>query len=288
MKFSIVTPCYNGIQYLPQAVGSVRGQEGVEREHIIQDAQSSDGTVQWLETQPGLSFCSEADKGMYDGINRGWARASGDILSWLNVDEQYLPGVLKKVAREFEQDPEIDAVYGNTIMLTPQGEPLAARREIPLREIYVKNGFLYTLSCSLFFRRRLWDEGILRINDTYRNAGDMEMILRLLKAGKRFKQMHEYLSLFGVDGNNLTLALGDNMSHEVQRIREKYGALRNPLARKMVMIARYLERLSKGCYRPVTLKFDYATDEKPCYKRVSRPRVGGRFTYEQAARKMRC
>ena len=87
MKFSIVTPVMNGMPQIRRCVGSVRGQKEAGCEHIIQDGGSSDGTVEWLKTQPHLRVCAEADMGMYDAINRGWSRAAGEVLSWLNADE---------------------------------------------------------------------------------------------------------------------------------------------------------------------------------------------------------
>lgn len=91
-RFSVVTPTRNSLTKLKCCVGSVRGQTGVEVEHLVHDACSTDGTVGWLSGQNDLDSVSENDSGMYDAINRGWSRASGDIVSWLNSDEQYLPG----------------------------------------------------------------------------------------------------------------------------------------------------------------------------------------------------
>jgi glycosyltransferase involved in cell wall biosynthesis len=204
MKFSVVTPTKNSLSKLKHCIGSIRGQKDVVYEHLIQDACSTDGTPQWLASQVGLSWKSEPDDGMYDAINRGWAHADGDVLSWLNSDEQYLPDTLCSVAKIFEKHSDVDMVYGDALVIRPDGEIIAARREIRLSATYIANSFLNTFSCTTFFRRRLWKNGLLRLDSRYRYAADMDLILRLLNAGKRIIKVPQYLGLFTLDGSNLS------------------------------------------------------------------------------------
>jgi len=148
--FSIATPTRNSLEKLKRCVGSVRGQKEVTFEHIIQDATSTDDTPAWLESQSNLMAISEKDAGMYDAINRAWARSNGDFLSWLNSDEQYLPGTLAKVQAYFDTHPDVDVVFGDYIVTDPDGHPIALRREIPFRKIYVANSFLNMQSATIF------------------------------------------------------------------------------------------------------------------------------------------
>jgi glycosyltransferase involved in cell wall biosynthesis len=277
MKFSIVTPAYNGMPQLKCCVGSVRGQSEAQYEHIIQDGGSSDGTIEWLSAQPDLNICSTRDNGMYDAINRGWSRATGDVLSWLNADEQYLPGTLTFVQSFFNEHPDADVVFGNAIIINSNGQAIAARREIPLRGVYVRNGFLYALSCTLFFRRSLWDEGLLRFDTSYRYAGDGELILRLLDRGVKFRHANKYFSLFGVDGRNLSVS--PNMEAERKSLYVKYRAFPFCPLRKAVMFARYAERLFAGCYRKSLVNYSYALNQIPEYRYYPNVKLGFRFTY---------
>lgn len=312
MKFSIVTPVFNGMPQLRSCIGSVRGQilpqaemlvdrepsetqqpkdltteRAIRVQHIIQDGGSTDGGGEFLQgymaQQPSTnnyqpSFVSEADAGMYDAINRAWAKADGDILSWLNADEQYLPGTLGKVAAYFERHPDVDAVFGNTIITTADGSPYAARREIPLRKAYVANGFLYALSCSTFFRRRLWDDGLLKLDTQYRYSADADLVLRLLENGIRFGHVDDFFALFGVEeGKNLSFR--PEMKVEGDAIKQKYGALPWAPARKAVMVCRYAERFVRGCYRPVPVKYAYCLDEAGSFMEFEHPALGFRFTY---------
>ena len=97
---SIITPSFNQIEWLRLAVASVADQEGVEYEHIIQDG-GTDGIKEIVQSEFGnlgkrLQVFVEKDAGMYDAVNRGLRRASGEICAYLNCDEQYLPGTLAR------------------------------------------------------------------------------------------------------------------------------------------------------------------------------------------------
>jgi len=215
---------------------------------------------------------------MYDAINRAWSMAEGDVLSWLNTDEQYLPGTLQTVARVFEACPHIDAVFGNTIIVDNHGNPVSARREIPLRSPYVRNGFLYALSCTLFFRRSLMDEGLLEFDTTYRFAGDMDLVLRLTGAGCRFVHIPHYLALFTVTGTNLSL--DPRMEEEAEAIKNRHGQSPSRIVRRTIMFGRHVEKLLRGCYTRDRLAYEYALDEEPHYRHVESGSVPSLFTYE--------
>lgn len=297
MKFSVITPSYNGMPQIRKCIGSVKAQAGSghEVEHLIQDGGSNDGTYEFCDGYAGgagadgyaFDCMSEADDGMYDAINKGWARASGDILSWLNHDEQYLPGTLEKVAEVFAVDSSVDIVFGNMIVVDSNGNPLAARREIPLRSFYVRNDFLYAISCTTFFRRRLLAEGLLVFDTVYKAAGDMDLILKLLSSGKKVEHMPEYLALFGVDGSNLTVSLGSTMNDETREIQKKYGGFGITSLRKAVKGLRFLERAFTGCYLPDDVSFAFVENETAELRTVSAKSLSFRFTYEHANKLMK-
>ncbi len=277
--FSVATPTRNALDKLRRCIGSVRGQGEVAYEHMVQDAQSTDGTAEWLRAQAEqhthLHSLSESDGGMYDAINRAWARARGRYLSWLNSDEQYLPGALAQVQACFEANPEVDVVSGDFLVADAQGRAVALRREIPLRRFYVANTHLNTMTCTLFYRRELWDRGLLKLDSRYRYAADKDLVLRLLTAGVRFRHLPVVLSVFGVDGTNLSTHPG--MAEEAERIRLAYGAFRWRPLRALAFGARRAERLVRGCYRKVDLQYRYALDEVPRYAVFESRRLGARY-----------
>lgn len=275
MKFSVITPTRNSLDKLKRCVGSVRGQTGVAIEHIVQDACSTDGTPDWLAAQSDLLARSEADGGMYDAINRGWARSHGDILSWLNSDEQYLPGTLQLVHDIFDSQPELDFVYGNYIVVDGGGKPLAARREIRLSKKYISNGFLNAASCTMFFRRRLFNSGLLILDNKFRYASDMDMVLRLISSGARVKHIDRYLALFAFDGSNLSCS--PKMVEETEFIRRKFGGASGQITRLPAIAGRIFERAIAGCYSRDDLDFKYVVNERPEYLKVEANRVSCKY-----------
>src|SRR5947207_3288616 len=104
VRFSIITPSFNPAPWLPLCIASVADQ-AVDVEHIVQDAGSTDGTLEWLRNDGRVKAFVERDGGMYDALNRGLRRAQGDILAYLNCDEQYLPGCLQRVDAFFRDHP---------------------------------------------------------------------------------------------------------------------------------------------------------------------------------------
>jgi len=276
LLFSIATATRNDLTKLRRCVGSVRGQAVVSAEHIVQDACSSDGTPQWLAKQDDLIAVSETDHGMYDAIHRGWHRGHGQYLSWLNADEQYLPGTLAFVHEWFKANPMVPVLYGDYLVARADGSAVALRREIPFRRAYVVNGFLHAASCTLFFRRELWDRGLLRFDDSLRYAADKDLILRLHGAGVPIVHVPRVLAVFGIDGSNLSTH--PEMEAEAELVRRRHGALVSRALRKVVMLGRSTERLVSGGYRRQDFAYRYAVDEQPLYREIIARRLGGRYT----------
>lgn len=262
MKFTIITPSFNQLNYLKQCVASVRDQVAVNSQqsiadgckltanssvtlhHHIQDAQSSDGTAEWLHSfchertqectkKEGcgveLSFASEVDEGMYDAINKGVAfvgarqQAQGaggetcsgqqseggaipepnSIISWLNCDEQYLPGTLNKVATFFDAHPDVDILFGGMLMVDEQGELLACRKAMPMRKLFLEASYLYNYSCAMFIRESFWKK-LGGFDTSFKNAGDEDLIRRAMSRGVKSSVLDDYLASFVYGGNNLS------------------------------------------------------------------------------------
>ncbi len=123
-RFSIVTPSYNQAGFLEQTMRSVLEQDYPEIEYIVVDGASSDGSVEIIRSYADRLawWVSEKDRGQADAINKGFARASGDYVAWLNSDDIYLPGALQAVARVFEAHPEAGLVFGDVLSIDGAGE----------------------------------------------------------------------------------------------------------------------------------------------------------------------
>lgn len=204
MKVSVVTPSYQNSEWLKRCVLSVADQGPVLQEHIVQDAGSTDGTREWLSQDPRVRAYFEKDAGMYDAINRGFSRARGDILGYLNCDEQYLPGALTAVSDFFVRSPGVEAVIGDTVIVDGQARYLCSR----LGQIPGKWGTWVrfpVVTSSFFFRRKLWERGDIRFDTQWKVFGDLFFVLEMIRQRARFGVMPRYLSAFFDHGENLYL-----------------------------------------------------------------------------------
>lgn len=202
MRISIVTPSFNASRWLKLCIASVADQQGVEVEHIVQDAGSQDGTQEWLPNDARVRAFIEKDEGMYDAINRGLRRTNGDILAYLNCDEQYLPGALLKVHEFFENHPEIDVLFGDAILVGEDGAPLSYRRMVLPISAHVRIVHLNTLTCATFFRRSVIERGHY-FDLRWKVIGDAAWMDDLLRERIPMAVMPEPLSAFTFTGANL-------------------------------------------------------------------------------------
>jgi glycosyltransferase involved in cell wall biosynthesis len=202
-QFSIITPGFNQLEYLKTCAKSVADQRnGVQVEHLIQEGFGGKEMEEWAANQQGADVFVEKDNGMYDAINRGVKRSRGAILAWLNCDEQYLPGTLSKVWEWFEERPDHDILFGDTVLISSNAEPLAYRKAVVPRMSEIKHVFLSTYSASTFVRRQVFEDGFY-LDDRMRAVADADWILRLLASGYRAGVLNEPLAAFVQDGKNM-------------------------------------------------------------------------------------
>lgn len=110
---TVVTPSYNQGRFIEQTIESVLSQDYSPIEYMVFDGGSTDETLKILKKYGDRFYwVSEKDQGQSDAINKGWRRARGEILAWLNSDDVYLPGAVSKAVAFLESHPETGAVYG--------------------------------------------------------------------------------------------------------------------------------------------------------------------------------
>jgi glycosyltransferase involved in cell wall biosynthesis len=259
VKISVITPSFNQIVWLKLCAASVADQAGAEVEHIIQDAGTGIDLEVWAVSKPNLRLFVESDDGMYDAINRGLRRSTGEICAYLNCDEQYLPGALTKVATFFKSNPVVDVLFGDVILVDQEGQPISYRRTILPRLRHVQLAHLNTLSCAMFFRRKLLDRGFY-FDPVWKDVGDGVWMEELLRNKVQMATLPEALAVFTFTGENRsTLPLAS-----------KEGASRratvNPGAwfqRNMAVVAHRLRKGLVGAYRPRRVEVDIFTLKSP-------------------------
>lgn len=195
MKFSIITPSFNQGRFLPDCVESVLSQTGIEVEHIITDAGSTDETLEVLKRYPHHQWSSEPDEGMSDGINKGFRQATGDWMMWLNCDDYLLPGALAKVAEFIAKNPQADIVHGDCLYVREDKSPLRRKFDTPVDEWDLLFVGCIIPSTSAFYRKEIIQAGHL-LDVSYRNCMDWEYYLRLHRLGYRYAYLPEVLAHF--------------------------------------------------------------------------------------------
>lgn len=299
MKFSIVTPSFRQLDWLQLCISSIRDQanEGLasaysalEVEHLVQDggtpgieefARKSganfyrDGQLLFeapdRKSRSSLVIHSEADRGMYDAINRGLLKSSGEICAWLNSDEQYLPGALQSVADWFAKHRDVEWMFADAALIDESGGLISYRRTCRPSEAHIRLLHLNTLSCSTFFRRKLVEDGFL-LDCHYRAIGDAEWVYRILRAGRKIGSLRELTSIFTFTGNNLGAS---STSHaEADEWRRGQGAPPS----WMTYPSEFLHRIRKtlaGAYRrrPVSVQI-YTRTSGGVRAKTSAPSLG--------------
>lgn len=122
-RISIVTPSYNQGQFLEEAIRSILLQGYPNLEYILIDGNSNDNSIEIIKKyeQYFSYWVSEPDKGPTDAISKGWQRASGDILAYLNSDDGYLPNALATIALAFQQNQGVRIICGNELKINKEG-----------------------------------------------------------------------------------------------------------------------------------------------------------------------
>jgi glycosyltransferase involved in cell wall biosynthesis len=267
---SIVTPSYRRSAWLRLCIASVDDQS-VEVEHIVQDAESDDGTLDWLPRDPRVKVFVEKDRGMYDGINRGLRRASGEVLAYLNCDEQYLPGALVAVAGFFEQHPLIDVLFGDVVIVDADGRYLYHRKmQTPLK-YHTWTCHLSTLSCAMFFRRRVVSGYEMLFDPHLRDVGDGEWMVRLLQRGVRMAALGQFTSVFTRTGANMSV--GPNARRENRELFLSAPFWARQL-KPLFIVQHRLRRWAGGMYRQGPFAYEIFTAASPDRRQrfeVSRP-----------------
>ena len=258
-RISIVTPSFRNSEWLKLCVASVADQ-GMAVEHIVQDAGSDDGTLDWLMQDPRVRASVEKDQGMYDGVNRGLRKAQGEILAYLNCDEQYLPGALQAVTEHFGRHPELDVLFADFVVVDERGDYMFHRKvQTPLKH-HTWVAHLPAFSCAIFFRRRLITEHALFFNSKLRDVGDGEWVVRLLQKRVRMAVLRRFTSVFTMTGANMSAR--PNARREAHELFDSAPFWARKLKRLLILHHR-LRRLAGGIYFQKPFSYSIYTRSSP-------------------------
>jgi glycosyltransferase involved in cell wall biosynthesis len=201
---SIVTPSYNQGKYLEQTIQSVLGQEYAQIEYLVVDGGSTDGSVEIIKKyaiplesgsllpdrqkhasalQSSIDWwVSEKDSGQGEAINKGLARAQGDIVAWLNSDDYYLPGTISAVVKVLEENLDVVMVYGDMLAVDEGGQPINVLKykQLSLQDLLC---FQIIGQPSVFFRREVL-KATGGLDTTFHFLLDHHFWIRIAQQGK--------------------------------------------------------------------------------------------------------
>ena len=196
-KISIVTPSYNQGKFLRETIESVLNQDYPNLEYFIVDGGSTDNSVDIIrEYEDRIDWwVSEKDKGQSDAINKGFKRASGELLCWVNSDDVLLPGCLREVAYRYINNRMPDLIHTNFIYMDHDGI-ITRMIRIPMQTKFFMYRGVWSVSVpSAFFSAHLL-RSVGYLNPDYHISMDFDIWMRMIKAGARVCYIPEYLGAF--------------------------------------------------------------------------------------------
>lgn len=205
IQFSIITPSYNYGRFIGDCMASVAAQEGVVLEHLVFDAGSTDNTLEELAKYPHAHVVSEPDRGMSDGINKGFDQCKGEWVMWLNTDDRLRPGALAAVLEFAESHPEADVIYGCWNFIDENGKFIRRMTLFPFQRQMLYYLGCYIGSTATFYRRSTVIESGERLSLNFRYVMDGEFYARLASKGYKFYYLPRELADFRLHGNNLSM-----------------------------------------------------------------------------------
>lgn len=207
MKVSIVTISFNQAEFLESCIRSVLEQDYSEIEYIVVDPGSTDGSREIIEKYRNriAHVLFDPDRGPADGLNKGFAKASGDIYGYLNSDDLLLPGTISRIAEEFENRPKDGVLSGHGCKIDAKGRVVQKTFSHRFNPVMYVLGACVLVQQSTFFRAQEFRR-VGGFNTDNRVSWDGELWFEMALAGVRFNRIHSCLSGFRVHEESITVS----------------------------------------------------------------------------------
>ena len=219
-RISLVTPVWNSGKYIEQTIRSVLAQGYPNLEYFIVDGGSTDGSVDIIRKyEKQISgWISDPDKGMYDALNKGFARTSGEIMGWISATDQLHVGGLFVVGSVFRDLPSVEWITGRPTILNEEGMTVFILGQARWARMRFLAGANRTIQQeSTYWRRDLWERAGSHVDSSRRNGADFELWVRFF----RHAQIYPVDGLIGAFRNHTDSLFLQNME-ECYRTYDEY------------------------------------------------------------------
>jgi glycosyltransferase involved in cell wall biosynthesis len=220
---SIITPSFNQSRYIEATINSVLSQDYPNIEYMILDGDSQDGTVEIIKKYENKLawWVSEKDKGQTDAINKGFARAKGEILAWLNSDDTYEPGAISAAVKYLQEHPEAGMVYGDCNFINEDGRVIGKFGAAQTNQKLLRQGYVHIPQQTMFFRAELWKR-VGPLDPSFYFAMDYDLWTRI-SALSELKYVPQTWANFRLHTTGKTIVADDRCWPEMVRVHYRDG-----------------------------------------------------------------
>ena len=220
---SIVTPSFNQARYIEATIQSVLSQDYPRIEYLIVDGGSTDGTVEIIKQYEGRLawWVSEKDQGQTDAINKGFGRAQGQILAWLNSDDTYEPGTVSAAVKYLLDHPDVGMVYGDCNFINDDGRVIGKFGSAQTDYRLLRRGYVHIPQQTMFFRAEWWKH-VGPLDPSFYFAMDYDLWTRLA-AHTELKYVPQTWANFRLHTTGKTIAADDRCWPEMIRVHYRDG-----------------------------------------------------------------
>jgi glycosyltransferase involved in cell wall biosynthesis len=222
-RVGVVTPTLNAERFLEETLRSIWSQksDSLDVDHVIVDGGSSDRTLEIASAYPSRVVVSADDQGMYDAVNRGMAMVNGDIVGYINADDEIAPGALPLVAETFRRDPAIGWLCGRVEYIDEHGRTLGMMTPVRLSlRSYLGLGWSCIPQQTVWARRTFYDR-VGSFDIDYKNCGDYDWYARALRL-QHPRILHETIGRFRLHPGQISLD-PEKMARESRMVQERHG-----------------------------------------------------------------
>lgn len=252
---SIVIPVYNGQEYIRDTLDSILEQTYSNFELIVVDGASSDGTMDILERKRGLIdvLISEKDEGMYDALRKGFSKANGDYLCYINADDRLLPYALEKVVQKFEED-NCDLVFGDVNYINEAGNIIFSYKGVNFNHKAIRSIRRVPFAQqSSFWTREIYDRNG-GFDKSLKYVADSKFLLSVCMDPGVIKGYVPFpLGEYRLHGNSFSVSVTDKMQQEYHRMMAEFNLGGTTLSKYFYELVTKVVNL-KGIYKKLTYK----------------------------------